>query len=178
MKMTRLPLIALVVAAAILLTGCEGGNACRKSLEEDGGTCGPGGGGDTGGDGGGGNPGNAEALDLTWAVQAEASQSDLQWMSDRIKQLNNYLWQATEGQAYLRNQTIKNKSSSGDVIIMKVKGSMSNPPAYCTHGSGNWQITLSTGELPAQGFLHELGHGWVGPFADETYNCMDQGKGI
>jgi hypothetical protein len=184
MLLVRLMVCALGLVFVSFMVGCEGGDSCRKSLEEDGGTTGPGGGGDSGGDtgggsgGGGGNPGNADPLDLTWAVNDNASQSDLQWMAERIKQIANYLWQATEGQAYLRDQALKNNSSSGDVIVMRVKGSMGNPPAYCTSGSGFWRITISTGEIPAQGWLHELGHGYIGPFAGEEYDCINQSAGV
>jgi len=76
----------------------------------------------------------------------------------------------------LKEPTLEDKSSSGKVVVHRVKGPMSNPPAWC-HVGGDWQIHLTTGELPAQGFLHEFAHGWYG-MHDEEYNCINRDAGV
>ncbi|TET33036.1 MAG: hypothetical protein E3J72_17800 [Planctomycetota bacterium] len=99
-------------------------------------------------------------------------------MADKIKFYNEGLWEGTEGQAYLKDQTLVNGSSDGNVIVRVIKGPISNPPAACKTSGGGFQITLCSGQLPRQGFLHELGHGWVGPFYSEEYNCLNASEGV
>ncbi|TET34342.1 MAG: hypothetical protein E3J72_14370 [Planctomycetota bacterium] len=168
-------LILLVVTALLFVSGCSKKHKSSRSGIP---TSGLPGGGTTGGGGGGanggGNPGDSNELDLSWTVVEQSSQADLEYMVDRIKMFNKGLWIGTEGQSYLRNQTLSDGSSSGNVVVNRVKGAMGNPPAYCTSGGGSWKITLSTGQIQTHGFLHELGHGWVGPWHTEEYNCLNQ----
>ncbi|TET38301.1 MAG: hypothetical protein E3J72_03565 [Planctomycetota bacterium] len=102
----------------------------------------------------------------------------MEYMVGRIKTYANNFWIGCEGQAYLRDQTLSCGSSGGNVVIDSVKGPMKQPPAMCSFGGGQWTIWLSTGEIASHGFLHEIGHGWVGPFSSEEYNCMNQGAGV
>ncbi|MCX7703231.1 MAG: hypothetical protein N2234_03905 [Planctomycetota bacterium] len=102
----------------------------------------------------------------------------MNWLAERIKSaFAKGWWTATEGQSYLRNQTVVDKSSSGDVVVKSVRGPMSNPPAWCTFVGGKWQVTLTTGEIPSQGWMHEMAHGWFG-FSDEEYNCVNTSAGV
>ncbi|TET35814.1 MAG: hypothetical protein E3J72_09915 [Planctomycetota bacterium] len=175
-------ILLLAVAISLPLAGCSKKHKSSRNAVVPTGTPGNGGGTSTGtgggGSNGGGNPGDAEALDLTWAAARDESQADLEYMADRIKAYANGLWTGTEGQAYLREQTLKNNTSDAQVIIKSIKGPKSNPVGWMTGGSGGWQITLTTGTLPSQVFLHEFGHAWVGPFRSEEYNCMDPGSGV
>ncbi|TET35793.1 MAG: hypothetical protein E3J72_09800 [Planctomycetota bacterium] len=100
-------------------------------------------------------------------------------MADRIKTYANGLWTGTEGQGYLRNQTLKNNSSDAKTIIQGgIKGPQSNPAGMCSFGGGGWTITLATGTFESQVWLHEFGHAWVGPFSSEEYNCQDAASGV
>jgi hypothetical protein len=57
----RVTVVVIAVLFVVAVAGCQGGDACRKSIEEDGGTTGPGstGGGGGGGTGGGGTGGGS-----------------------------------------------------------------------------------------------------------------------
>ncbi|MHC4662273.1 MAG: hypothetical protein ACYS8W_11345 [Planctomycetota bacterium] len=169
-------ILLLTVCALAVFPGCSKKHKSDRTVPPEGslptGT--------TGGpiNGGGGNPGDADYLDMTWAIDENAAQSGLEFIAGRIRAYNSGLWQGSEGQAYLRNQTIVNNTDEGDVVIERVSGPMGNPPAYCYSGYGGFTIFLSTGEIPAHGFLHELGHGWVGPFHGEEYSCINQSEGV
>ncbi|TET38303.1 MAG: hypothetical protein E3J72_03575 [Planctomycetota bacterium] len=173
------------VAIALPLIGCSKDHkSSRDSAPAYGGGGGGGNGTSTGtgtgsGTGNGGDPGSAVSLDLTWGIQEDASQADLEDMAGRIKKFNQGVWDGTEGQAYLGEQTLVNNSSEGNVLIKSIKGPIGNPPAACAMGgSGYWQIRMSTAAIPMQCFTHELGHGWVGPFQSEEYNCVSAANDI
>ncbi|TET35792.1 MAG: hypothetical protein E3J72_09795 [Planctomycetota bacterium] len=171
-------ILFLAVAMTLPLTGCSKKDKPSRGVAAPTGTPGGGGTGGGGGGGGGGNPGDADALDLTWGVRENASQADMEFMANRIKTFAGGFWNGTEGQGYLRNQTLVNNSLSGDVIVKSIKGPLGSPLASCSSGAGGWQITLSSGKLIMHGFLHELGHAWVGPFHGEEYNCVNGAAGI
>lgn len=160
----RLLLIIIAILTLITLAGCEKKSSSKSAAA-------------TGGNGIGDphDPGdNALALDMTWTVQS-ASASDLQWMADRIKQIAQYLWYATEGQLYLRNQTLKVGPGSypDSIIIGRVFGAGGGYTQGYTTFSGSWiYITLQRGDGCAQVTLHELGHAVVRYSLSEEYDCL------
>ncbi|TET31596.1 MAG: hypothetical protein E3J72_22035 [Planctomycetota bacterium] len=124
------------------------------------------------GTGNGGNPGNAVPRDYTWAVEVSASQSDLEALSERIQGFASGIWNATEGQMYFRNQTLKG-SGNAEIYFTHVDlndkynpngtGGMTQP-----HRAGGFTMWIPAGCTLAN-FLHEIGHGEFGKDGEEYY---------
>ncbi|MHC4778112.1 MAG: hypothetical protein ACYTFG_05990 [Planctomycetota bacterium] len=102
------------------------------------------------------------ALDITWAVKDDASPVQMSAFANRIEQASAALWAATDGQAYLRNVTLVDNTSVGEVILDNLDQEAAEGMFAYTYqlGGGGYEIHLG-GNFPMQAFLHEMGHGFV-----------------
>ena len=105
---------------------------------------------------------NPIALDVTWAVKDDASSNQMLAFSDRIRASSAALWQATQGQMYLRTVLLKDKSVDGDVVLdnLTLKSAEGMFAYTILYTDGTWEIHMG-GAYPMQSWIHETGHAEV-----------------
>ncbi|MCU0723811.1 MAG: hypothetical protein MUC63_09400 [Planctomycetes bacterium] len=99
-------------------------------------------------------------LDVKWSVKDDASGPQMTSFAARIQAASAALWEASEGQIYLRNVQLIDKDDTGQVILDNLTqpdGTLAFAYTYQMSPSG-WEIHMG-GAYPMQAWIHEIGHG-------------------
>jgi hypothetical protein len=100
------------------------------------------------------------ALDVKWSVKDNATGAQMTAFASRIQAASAALWEASEGQIYLRNVQLVDLDETGQVILDNLTqqdGTLAFAYTYQMSPSG-WEIHLG-GAYPMQAWIHEIGHG-------------------
>ncbi len=120
-----------------------------------------------------GNAGDAVGIDLSWGTKFEASQAWLEAKAEVIKgDFAQGVWVSTEGQMYLRNQTLRNGRDENTRIRFDNPDGMytsKGDAGVCSPYPPPYKILLPGG-VPSDIFLHEFCHGQFVKHVEE-YNC-------
>lgn len=185
----RFLIFASLLMFALTITGCGNSKKSSRNNPVPSGGTGIGTGTGTGtstSTGTGGNIGGAEGIDLRWATEPQADQAWLEAMADRIANAGVSdggasggpaagIWKSTEGQGYLRNQTLTSGSTDAEIVFKNLDsdsvfggaaGACESPLPGSPRG---YRIYLG-GRFYLNCFLHEFCHGEYkrGP---EEYSC-------
>ncbi len=110
---------------------------------------------------------------FTIAIEDDADTAFFDEFSWRIKRLNWFIWDLTEGQVYLKNIRVADKTSKGRFVIEKGKLHLTlldGGGAICYNsGRPNW-VVESGGRCYVRIFCHEFFHGIFG-LPDERHGC-------
>ncbi len=114
------------------------------------------------------------AMDFTIAIEDDADDDFMEEFSWRIKRLSWFIWDLTEGQVYLRNIKVVDKSSDGRFIIEKGKLTqtlLQGGGAVCYNSGREDWLVKSGGRCYVRIFCHEFFHGIFG-LPDERHGCF------
>jgi len=113
------------------------------------------------------------ALSFTVAIQDDASEEFLDEFGWRIRRLNWFIWDITEGQFYLNKITVEDKKASGRMVLLRRKLNipvLRGGGAHCYKaGTADWYVT-SGGKCYVRILAHEIMHGLFG-LPDERHGC-------
>ncbi len=113
------------------------------------------------------------AYSFTIAIEDDAEAAFFEEFSWRIRRLNWFIWDLTEGQVYLKEITIADKTSRGRFVIEKDKLKLTlldGGGAICYNaGRSDW-VVKSGGRCYVRIFCHEFFHGIFG-LPDERHGC-------
>jgi len=113
------------------------------------------------------------AFSFTIAIQDDANDEFFHEFRWRLRRLNWFLWDITEGQMYLKNIRVVDNSSQGRFIIQKGKlrlPLLQGGGAFCMRaGRPEWRV-VSGGRCYVRILCHEFFHGIFG-LPDERHGC-------
>lgn len=113
------------------------------------------------------------AYSFTIAIEDDADAAFFDEFSWRIRRLNWFIWDLTEGQVYLNEIRVADKTRKGRIIIERGKLNLTlldGGGAICYNsGRANWFIN-SGGRCYVRIFCHEFFHGIFG-LPDERHGC-------
>ncbi|MBI2923088.1 MAG: hypothetical protein HYY18_18695 [Planctomycetes bacterium] len=111
------------------------------------------------------------ALHLTVAIEDDADKAFLDEWAGKIQELSEYIFVITEGQFFVADCEIRDKSSSGKILIMKGKldwkgiesaDGFTGKLAWCPEaGTPGWYVTAA-GRIAVSVLCHEVFHGIFG----------------
>jgi len=113
-------------------------------------------------------------LTYTFAFEDDADEDFFEEFSWRVRRLNWFIWHLTEGQMYLKEIQLIDKSSEGRFIIEKGRLNqtlLSGGGAVCYNsGREKWYVK-SGGKCYMRTLCHEFFHGIFG-LPDERHGCF------
>jgi hypothetical protein len=175
-QFTALAVMITVLGLVLCMPGCGGSGKSSKADAGAGGSGSTGTGGvnttGTGTSTGTGDPppANVVKVNLGWAVGPNVEMSELEAHADKIRDANNELYLATDGNRCFGDQFLADDSDgSGMDILIGGAGIGSVGTTYHGMGPKGWQIGLRN-PIVIHVFLHEWGHAMFGR-QNEDYYC-------
>ena len=114
------------------------------------------------------------ALSYTFAFEDDVEDEFFEEFSWRLRRLNWFIWHLTEGQMYLENIKVVDKSTEGRFLIDKgrlYQTLLTGGGASCYNaGREDWYVK-SGGRCYVRIFCHEFFHGIFG-LPDERHGCI------
>ncbi|MHC4608627.1 MAG: hypothetical protein ACYTAF_17100 [Planctomycetota bacterium] len=99
----------------------------------------------------------AVEIKIKVAVKPDADAAWLEKLKGKLEQAAEGWWKCTEGQMYISEAEVSDRSSGGDVVINNLNSATCDGTAYgrCINGT----VYLG-GRFPIVTFCHEMGHRW------------------
>lgn len=102
---------------------------------------------------------NAVEIKLTVAVKPDADKKWLEYMKGKIETAAEKWWECTEGQMYISQAHIVDRTATGDVVINNLDDTHCDSTAW---GRTDGTTVYLGGKFPQVTFCHEMGHRWFG----------------